>query len=205
MRTSQRPQLAVTDRILGRHSELQDLRRAGIIPASLYGGREEPRNVQINERALGDYLSHFGTGAILELSLEGKRTPVIVKEIHRKPTTDAVMHVAFQRIVMADELKTSVPLHYQGDDVLQANGLVLEIQLNMLEVRGRADQIPDSVTVDVSGMQAGDVLHVGSIPLPKGITLQKNAEMTAASVSLPRSAVAEGPVAEVAEVELPAE
>ena len=115
------------------------------------------------------------------------------------------MHVAFQRIVMADELKTSVPIHYQGDDVLQANGLVLEVQLNTLEVHGRADQIPDSVTVDVSGMQAGDVLHAGSIPLPKGISLQKNAERTAASVSLPRSAVAEGPGVEAVDAELPAE
>jgi large subunit ribosomal protein L25 len=205
MRTSKRPQLSVTDRTLGRHSELQELRRSGSIPASLYGGREEPRNVQINERALGEYLGHYGTGAILELSIDGKRTPAIVKEIHRKPTTDAVMHVAFQRIVMADELKTSVPIHYHGGDVLQANGLVLEVQLNMLEVHGRADQIPDSVTVDVSGLQAGDVLTVGSIPLPKGIALQKNAEMTAASVSLPRSAVAEGPAEEAPAAELPAE
>jgi large subunit ribosomal protein L25 len=199
MRTSSRPRLTVTERTLGTGSDLAQMRKAGSIPASLYGGHQAPVNVQITAKSLGDYLGHFGTGAILEVTLDGKRTPAIIKEIHRRPTTDAVLHVAFQRIVMADELKTSVPIHYQGDDVLQANGLVLQIQLNTLEVHGRADQIPDSVTVDVSALQAGDVIHVGSIPLPKGIALQRNAEMTAASVGLPRSAVSE-----TAPVEAPA-
>ena len=190
MRTA-RPHLAVTDRALSKRSELERMRRAGSIPASLYGGTEPPVNVQVNERALGAYLSRNGTGAILELDFGGASTPVIVKEIHRKPTTDAVMHVAFQRIVMANELKTSVPLRYEGVEALMDKGLVLQIQMDSLELHGRADQLPDSLTVDVSHLEAGDVVHVGSIVLPEGIALQKDANTAAASVGLPRSAVAE--------------
>ena len=199
MRTQPRPQLAAGDRVVGTRSQLQQMRRDGQVPASLYGGATLPITVMVDRRALDAYLLHYGTGAILELGVAGAREPVIVKEIHRKPTTDAVLHVAFQRVVMADELKTSVPLYYLGIEKLRQHGLVLQIALDTLELHGRADEIPDSLTVDVGDMRSGDVLHVGAIPLPAGIHLQRDPGMTAASIGSPRGTEsAEEPAADEA-------
>jgi large subunit ribosomal protein L25 len=190
MRT-QLPQLFLSERPSGSKAALHELRRSGIVPASVYGGHEEAQNVQVEAKALNEYLSHHGTGIILNLKLDGKSTPAIIKHVDRKPTNDALLHAEFQRVVMKEELKTSVQIHFHGQEALADRDLVLETQLHLLEIHGRADRLPEAVEVDVSNLEAGQVIHAGDIPLPKGVELQKDANMPVASAVHPRRAVIE--------------
>src|ERR1044071_2767117 len=113
MRTH-RPQLSIAERETGSKAALHELRRSGVVPASLFGGHEEPQNVQVEAKALNEYLSHHGTGIILNLKLGGKATPAVIKQVDRKPTNDALLHAEFQRVVLSEELKTSVQIHFHG-------------------------------------------------------------------------------------------
>ena len=187
MRT-QRPQLSISEREPGSKAVLHALRRSGVVPASLFGGHEEPQNVQVEAKALNEYLAHHGTGAILSLKLGGKSTPAIIKHVDHKPTNDALLHAEFQRVVMTEELKTSVAIHFHGQEALAERDLVLETQLHMLDIHGRADRLPEAVEVDVSNLEAGQVIHAGDIPLPKGVELQKDASLPVASAVHPRRA-----------------
>lgn len=179
-----RPRLKASPRQAGRKSDLHNLRRNGVIPASLFG-HGEPQNIQVESKELSDHLRHHSSGGILELMLDGKPTPALLRELDRNPVTGAVLTLGFQRVDLKETVKASLPIEVTGEEALVAEGLVLSNSMDHLEVHGPADALPESIVVDVSGFKAGHTLRIADLPLPKGIETSKDPELPVLTVSTP--------------------
>jgi large subunit ribosomal protein L25 len=155
-----------------------------VIPASLFG-HGEPQNIQVDGKELSEHLRHHAQGGLLELMLEGKATPALLREFDRNPVTGQVMTLGFQRVNLQETVKASLPIEIVGEDALVAEGLVLNRSLDHLDVHGRADALPESLTVDVSGFSAGHTVRIGDLTLPKGVETSKDADLPVLSIATP--------------------
>lgn len=199
MATSHRPTVLATPRTVGRKSELKTMRLAGSIPGSIYGRGVSPVSIQVNARKLGEYLGAHGTGALMDLELNGETTPVVLHEVDRSGTSGDCIHVGFHRIDMDHEFFASIPLYFEGVEELIREGRVLQQLLDAVELHGQADLLPERLTVNVAACLTGDVIHIGSIPLPEGVSLTKDPVMAAAIITAPRTVdLVPAPLAEAA-------
>jgi large subunit ribosomal protein L25 len=187
MAISHRPTVTATPRTVGRKSELKTMRLAGSIPGSLYGRGNSTVAIQVNARKLGEYLSSHGSGALMDLQLDGETTPVVLREVDRSGISGDCIHVSFQRIEMDHEFFASIPLYFDGVEELTKEGRVLQALVESVELHGQADLLPERLTVHVAKAQTGDVIHLGDIPLPAGVTLTRDAKIAVARISAPRT------------------
>lgn len=180
-----RPQLVVEPRVrVRKKSEIRHLRRMGQIPALVYG-HGDPEAIKVSARSVSEYLRHHTSGGILDLSLTDQMTPVLIREIDRDPVSGQIIHLGFQRVDMQERLKTTIPLEFIGEESLIQDQLVLQRQMSELEVHARADQLPEAIVVDVSGVAAGHSLRIEDLQLPEGIEPTKDPSQLVVSVTHP--------------------
>ena len=154
------------------------LRGAGKIPAVLYGHGIEPQALAVEGRALRLALNQeAGLNALISLDVAGDRHLAMARQLQRDPVRGTVAHVDFV-IVRRDEVVTvEVPVHLEGEASLvhREDGLV-EQQLFTLTVNATPSSIPSSIEVDISGLAIGDVIRVGDLVLPSGVTTDVDPE-----------------------------
>jgi large subunit ribosomal protein L25 len=163
------------------------LRRTGEIPGVVYGGGEEPLSFAVQERTLRHALAN--AGAVMELTVQGGgTTPVVVKDLTRHPVTAATVHIDLLRVRLDVRIQATVVLELTGIDDAPGtrDGGVLEQQLRELTIEALPNDIPDSLTHDVSEMQIGDTLTVEALTAPAALTLLDDPETVVATLSPPR-------------------
>ncbi|MCW6507032.1 50S ribosomal protein L25/general stress protein Ctc [Lichenifustis flavocetrariae] len=149
----------------------RSVRRGGRVPGVIYGGGEapEPISLEYNEAHKLIYAGHFLT-TIFELDIEGRKERVIPRDYQLDVVKDTPMHVDFLRLRAGSKLKVAVPVHFINGDT--APGIKLGGTLNVvqhaIEMMVPADNIPDSLTVDLAGVEIGDSIHISAIALPEG-------------------------------------
>ena len=170
------------------------LKRAGFVPAVIYGAKAPAQNLQLNERELARLLGHATSESVLvDVQIEGggSRTALIA-EVQHHPVSGAILHVDLHAIAMDELLSVEVPVETTGEAAgVATGGGVLEIILRALEVECLPADIPTAITVDVSALNIGDSIHVSDLRLPRGVTVLNDAELTVVSVAAPT--VAEEP------------
>jgi large subunit ribosomal protein L25 len=147
-------------------------RREDLVPGVIYGGELGPVaiNLRGNEvrKALlsGNFMSHM-----LELSHEGKKQTVIARDIQFDPVSDKAMHVDMYRVEANTTIRVNVTVHFENELACPAlkRGGVLNIVRHDVELLCPASAIPESVTVDLTGLEIGDSIHMSAITLPKGV------------------------------------
>ncbi len=152
--------------------EARRLRGKEHIPAVLYGMGMTPVSITVERRDLRIALSGAaGTNTILELHVDDKKYPAIVKEMQRDPIKRTVSHVDFMQIDLNVEITMAVPVHLTGTAkaVNQEGGLV-DAAIDRIEVRAAANNIPNEILIDVTDMNMQSVIRLGDITLPKGVT-----------------------------------
>ncbi|MEZ0344058.1 MAG: 50S ribosomal protein L25/general stress protein Ctc [Caldimicrobium sp.] len=158
------------------------LRKAGFIPAILYGKGMEPLPLTIKYSDFEKvYKRYKGEAVIYTLEFENgsvSRKQAILKEIQRHPVTDMVIHVDFQAIEEGKPIEIKVPLEFVGKPVGVTKGGVLEIMLHELTIECLPKDIPDKITVDISNLDIGDSLHVADIKVPENIKIVDSPEET---------------------------
>jgi large subunit ribosomal protein L25 len=187
---AQRVAVPAEERPLGRKSDLKETRRSGNIPAVLYGKGMEPRSVQIPAREMETVIRRHGHSAILELNLAGgERVTALIKEVQHHRISGHVHHLGLQSILMSDTIHTSIPISVVGTAaaVEDAGGVVGQA-LTELAVTGRADQLPETISIDVSAMTMGDTLRVADLHLPEGITTAIDPEQVVVTTSISAAA-----------------
>jgi large subunit ribosomal protein L25 len=196
---AQRVAVPAEERPLGRKSDLKEVRRAGKIPAVLYGKGAEPRSVQVPAKEMETVIRRHGHSAILELNLTGgERVTALIKETQHHRISGHLQHLGLQSIRMSDTIHTSIPVVLTGTaTAVDDGGGVLEQTLTELHVTGRADRLPESITLDISGMAMGDTLRVSDLQLPEGITTSTDPDQVVATTSI--SAAARQEATEAAE------
>ena len=147
------------------------LRREGRVPAVVYGGKEEPLAVHVEEKALVKALgtSHF-MNSIVMVEVGGKKVRTLPKDVAFNPVTDRPEHVDFFRLAKDATVTVAVPVRFENEE--KAPGLkkggVLNVVRHELELVCDAAKIPDEIVIDVTGLEVGDSIHISAITLPDG-------------------------------------
>ena len=169
------------------------LRAEGKVPGTVYGLGKDPQSVAVVWRELRAALvTDAGTNALIDLHVDGaKGDLVIVKELQRHPVRRDVLHVDFLRVDADELIAMEIPIVLEGEAtaVTLADGVV-DQALHHLGVLSKPGDIPNEFVIDISGMQLGDVIRVGDLPLPAGVTTEADPEMAVvtsgvAAVDLP--------------------
>jgi large subunit ribosomal protein L25 len=154
------------------------LRAEGSIPAVVYGHGMTPLSVAIDRRDLRLALSGpSGTNAVVHLTVDGSEKPTIVKELQRHPVKRTVTHVDFLVVSMTEAIDVEVPIVIEGEakEVLGAGGSVDQV-LHSLAISTTPNDLPGSITVDVTDLQPGGVIRVGDLALPAGVVARSDAD-----------------------------
>jgi large subunit ribosomal protein L25 len=147
------------------------LRREGRVPAVVYGGNEEPLTVHVEEKELRRQL---GTGhffnSIVEIEVGGNKLRTLPKDVAFHPVTDRPLHADFLRLSKDSKVHVNVPVVFANEEASPGlkKGGVLNIVHHSLDLICDANRIPDEITIDVTGLDIGDSIHIGSIKLPAG-------------------------------------
>ena len=162
--------IAETGRRIG-SSDSRRLRAEDQIPAVVYGHGMDPISVAVNRRELRVALSgSAGLNTIIDLTVDGKVYPSLIKDIQRHPVKRNVQHIDFIQVNLNEEITIGVPIVLEGEahDVLSNNGLV-DLALQELQVRTTPRQIPDSIVIDVTDFTLDTVIRIEDLTLPAGV------------------------------------
>ena len=178
------------------------LRREGGVPAVLYGRSQDTLAIQLNARTFRQFLRTHGENVIINMEVGGNTETVIIKEIQRHPVEKhQLVHADFIRISLDEPITSDVPMVLVGTPVGIQEGGVLEAPLRQLTVHCLPMQLPTDITVDVSGLDIGDSIHVGDLNLDDEVEVLDEAERIIAMVSQPRIQLELEAEAEDAELE----
>ena len=187
---------------------VKNLRKAGILPANIYGHNEDSQTIQIEVREFERILrQHAATGLInLRQSGDGAVQTALIRHVQHDPRSGKAIHVDFFRVSMNERLNVKVALHFIGESLgVKNEGGVLLHLLDAIEVEGMASDLPEFIEVDISPLTDIDsILHAGDVKLPDGFTLITDANEGVAKVAATRAEKAEEAV-EAAATEATAE
>jgi large subunit ribosomal protein L25 len=151
----------------------RELRRQGLVPAVIYGGKQPPLTIAVPynlaQRAIyaGGFLSH-----VIDLDVDGTKHKVIPRDYQLDPVKDFAVHIDFLRVTKGATLDVEVAVHFKNEE--QSPGLkrggTLNIVRHTVEVSAPADAIPEEIVVDLTGLEIGDSVHISAVTLPKGVT-----------------------------------
>ncbi len=171
------------------------LRKAGIIPANIYGHKQAPQAVQLEALAFERLRRSHGTRNIITLRLPGRARAqtALIRRVQRDPITGAVLHIDFFRVSLRERIHVKVPLRFVGESPgVKNEGGVLIHPLDTLEIACAASDIPDYLEVDISSLaEIDDALHARDIKLPANVTLLTDPDETVAKVTVTRAEIAE--------------
>ena len=147
------------------------LRREGRIPAVIYGGKEEPTSIHLEERLL---VKQLGTGhfmnSIVNIEVGGRTVRTLPKDLSLHPVTDRPLHVDFFRLAEGAKIEVAVPVVFINEEASPGlkRGGVLNVVRHELELVCEADKIPSEIALDVTGLEVGDSVHISNVALPEG-------------------------------------
>ncbi|WP_420466087.1 50S ribosomal protein L25/general stress protein Ctc [Panacagrimonas sp.] len=174
------------------------LRRTGHLPAIVYGGNKPPQSITVNHNELWKHLKHEAFySKILTLNIGAESEQVVLKDLHRHPVREEVMHMDLQRVLADVLIRMRVPVHFKGGDIapgVKTGGGMIDHLMNEVEVECLPANLPEFLELDVSAMDVGESLHLSQLPVPEGVTLvelKHDNDAPVVSLHLPRVAVEE--------------
>ncbi len=173
--------LAATARTEFGKGAARRLRRAGQIPAVLYGHGSEPLHVALPGHDTMLALKH--ANALFSIELDGKATLAITKDVQRDYVKNVIEHVDLLIVKKGEKVAVEVPVHVVGESF---SGTIHIVETQTLALEAEATHLPEQVDVDIEGAQAGTIIHAGQITLPKGATLVTDPEAIIVTVSTPQ-------------------
>lgn len=181
--------VAETGRTTG-SPESRRLRTADRIPAVVYGNGVGPISVSVARRDLRIALTGpAGNNAVINLNVDGKVHPSVVKEIQRDKVRRTVNHVDFLVVNLANEIDVEVPVVLVGEaKAVAAEGGLVDASLDTMTVTTTPRNIPNEISIDISDMTIDSVIRVADIKLPAGVTTPLDPETAVVSVLLTRAA-----------------
>lgn len=191
------------------------LRVKGRVPGIIYGADTAAQNVELDHNALLHQLKLESFHAsILDLTLDGQKQEVLLRDYQMHPWRQQVLHVDFQRVDKNRKIHIRVPLHFVNADIcpgVKTGGGIVQHVMNDIDIQCLPDDLPEFLEVDLKDMQLNQTLHVNDLVMPKGVepvSKLKHDNPAVVSVGVPKEIVIEEEVAPpVTEIigEVPAE
>lgn len=187
------------------------LRKAGEVPAIVYGPGSTPRFLTIDPKVFTLQKQQFGTSHIFDLQVDGaKPFKALIREVQVNPLTQQTLHVDFYALDMTKPLKIEVPLEMVGKAAGIIDGGILSQIVRRIMVECLPNAIPEKVTVDVSPLTIGMSVKASDVKLPEGVKIATRLDQAVATMVAPAeeevapTAAAEGAAVEGAEGAAPA-
>jgi len=148
-------------------------RRAGRVPAVIYGDKKAPITIEMEERVVRKVIHEPGIfGRLLNINIDGKNTTVLTRDIQMHPVTDEPLHMDMLRVGATSKVAVAVPvefINHEKSPGLKIGG-VLNVVRHEVELNCPAGDIPEKITVDLDDIKIGDSIHISAIELPEGAT-----------------------------------
>jgi len=172
---------------VGRNS-VKHLRTRGVVPAVIYGHKDQPSNLEINTREIAAVLKHaVGENILVELDIAGATKLSLIQEVQHHPVRGDILHVDFLEVAMDELLHTEVPIESFGEaDGVKNFGGLLEHSLRSLHIECLPKDLPEIIRVDVSALGLNQSLHVRDLVLPAGVKATSDADLTVFIVAEPK-------------------
>jgi large subunit ribosomal protein L25 len=151
------------------------LRITGRTPGIVYGGTAEPLMIELDHNALWHAIKKEAFHAsILDMEFNGKESKVLLRNVQMHPYKQLILHTDFQRVEANTKLHMKVPLHFNGEEnspAVKTDACLVNHVMTELEVACLPADLPEFITVDLSGLVKGKSLHAADLTLPKGVTV----------------------------------
>jgi large subunit ribosomal protein L25 len=168
------------------------IRRENKIPAVVYGHGNDPIHLTLPGHATMMALKHGGANALLELSIDGKDTLALTKQVQIDPIKRHLEHIDFVVVVKGEKVTVEVPVHLNGE---AARETLVVVDNATIQLEAEATHIPEFVEVDIEGLPAGTQILASDLKLPSGSTLLLDADALIVNIT-------EAPTTEQIEAEL---
>lgn len=178
------------------------LRRNGMIPAVIYGDKQDPLPIAIPYKETflalhaGGFMTHVGT-----IEVGGQSIQVLPKDYQLEPVRDFLMHVDFLRVSEKSRVTVEVPVHFENEEASPGlkRGGVLNVVRHEVEIECPATSIPEAFAIDLTGLEIGDSIHASALTLPKNVELTiTDRDFTIATIAAPAALRSEEDEAEEA-------
>jgi large subunit ribosomal protein L25 len=189
--------IAETGRTTG-SAAARRMRAGDVIPAVVYGHGMTPLSIQVARRDLRQALSGpNGVNTVVDLTVDGKVYPAIVKELQRHPVRRNVQHVDFLQVNLNEEITINIPLRLEGEaKAVVDNGGLVDPAVDSIEVKTTPRNIPAEFVVDITDMTMDTVITLGDIPMPPGVVATHEPDLPVVTVLVMRADLPEDEVAE---------
>lgn len=184
------------------------LRTFGQVPAVVYGHGITPVPVSVDWRELRAALTtEAGSNALINLEVGSDKHLTVVRDMQRHPIRHDVLHIDFQVVSRDEVISMDVPvvLHGENETIEKTDGATIDQQMHSLEIKSKPGNIPNEISVDISGLEIGSTIRVGDITLPDGVETDVDPDETVVSVMIVQVDIPEPTDGEEAEGEEGAE
>ena len=145
------------------------LRREGYIPAVLYGVSNKNIPIMVKEKDFHDIKHSGGEHGVIDLSVEGDVSPTVIKEQQFDPVWGRLLHIDFCRVKLTEKMTVEVGIETVGESAGEKVGGIVDHVMREIEVECLPDRIPESIEVDISDLEIGDLMHVRDLKMPEGV------------------------------------
>jgi large subunit ribosomal protein L25 len=188
-------QLAAVTRSGTGKGAARSVRREGRVPAVIYGGGVKPEPISVDYKDVNKliYSGHFLT-SIFELEVDGRKERVLPRDYQLDVVSDRPVHVDFLRLTQGSRVRIGVPVHVVNREASPGvkKGGAVNLVLHTVEVMAPVDAIPESITIDLTGLDFHDSVHVSAVKLPEGCRpVSSKADQTVVTIVPPTVMVEE--------------
>lgn len=148
-------------------NKVDKLRNEELIPGVIYSRGQETKHVQVNRRKFERVYKTSGMSTLINLELEGKIEPVLIKEVQTHPFKDIYYHVDFQKLNMDEKVRLTIPIILNGRDQIKVQPSILIQQLDEIEIECLPSDIPESIELDVSQLDFDSPIFVSDLEIAK--------------------------------------
>jgi len=187
---------------------LNELKRNGIVPGTVYGKGVDNQAVSISQKQLTRTFQAHGSRGLFSLEIDGgSGLMVIVREIQRHPITGQITHVDFWKVRLDEKINSTVGVSLVGEEEIIKKGGILQAGAKEIEVSCLPQDIPETLVYDIAALEIGDKVTVADLQVPAEVEILTDLETLVATVLAPaisaeaEEAEGEGEAAEAEETE----
>ncbi|MGC1375589.1 MAG: 50S ribosomal protein L25 [Anaerolineales bacterium] len=185
--------------------QVSQLRRAGQLPAVIYGHEIGSIPISLEAHSAGQSIPKLTSSSIINVELDGKLIPALVREKQKNYIKNVLIHVDFQAVSLTEKIRAAVMIHFSGlaPAIADYSAIVVH-NLNKLEVEALPQDLPERIEVDLSGLaKIGNAIHVRDLSIPEAVTVLSDPDIMVAVATATKEEAVEVVAAPTAEVAAP--
>lgn len=182
--------------------KVRQLRRAGLVPVTVYGKKLAPANLQVVERNFERVLQAAGFSQLVEVDVEGGSTHnVLIRAVQRHPVTHSFLHIDLYAVDLTEKQQVQVNIHSKGKPTSLAQGLIVLQALDHVTVEALPTNIPTHIDIDITDLSLENPITVANLPVIEGVTYVNDPEESIFTMVVTRAAEEEATEAAAATAE----